>query len=461
MYQWNDFLAEVRLKQGEKEKVVRLPGLLPVGRIYRSGAKADISISDDGAGFLKVGDHGRNRTARFLKVVSDGECRIRFFTGAGYWASRDIRYTETFQKNRDNGWAGGDGINSFNLTNGNDAYDARCEDTMFIFGDTLVGQVDENQIRLQPVEMPNNTYALMKGELEKIEFVIQRDEEGHCVTALVPEGNPVPEEEWFWLQDGVVIQNKLFLSPLVMHGDSSRPEGFQFQIADVCIVEIPILAGKPDFSQAKQRKAGLYRRDGAKQYVGGIAYMPYHPDMGYPQGDGYIYAYGYVSSTEDVNSRPELIVGRIHPEEFVNTDKWRFYNGKEFVSGIENSVSVLGHISCEMSVMPIVDGLNKGKFLAVFQYDGQSPYVGYAIGETPWGPFEEPCRVYECDEKHRVNETVYTYNAKAHTHLSSPASILVSYNVNTPSMEENVRSADIYYPRFIRLHDTTIQGDII
>lgn len=464
MYFLDDFLAEVYVTREETEKTMMLPTHLPVGRIHRTGGNARVSISQDGKEYREVDNHGGHMTARFLKVEKEEsmeECRVRFFTGAGYWASQDVRYTETFLKNRENGWAGGDGINSFNLTDGNDAYNANSQETLFIFGDTLVSKVDENHQRMEPVEMPNNTYALMKGDLDEIEFVIEKDEDGHAKTALVPEGNPDPHEEWFWLQDGVVIGDKLYLSPLIMNSDMGRPEGWQFKVKGVCIVEIPIIDKRPEFSKSRQIKADLYRREADRQYVGGIAYMPYHPDMGYPHGDGYIYGYGYISSLVNENGRPQMIVGRVRPEEFTDTANWRFYNGRDFVPGIENGVSVLEHISCEMSVVPITAGINKGKFLAVFQYDGKSPYVGYAIGETPWGPFAEANRVYECDEKKRVNETVYTYNAKAHSHLSTPYCILASYNVNSPSMKENCRTADIYHPRFIRLHDTTIQEGIL
>lgn len=455
MYCVEDFLAEIHITEEQREKCIRLPYLMPVGRIVHSGCGADVSISHDGKEFLSVGAHGGNRNACYLKVKSTGECRVKFFVGVGYWAKPDNHYSEAFMKNRSNGWAGGDGINSFNLSNGIDAYQAACRETLFIFGDTLVSQVTENNERIEPVFMPNNTYAYMKGNLEQMEFVIPLDEEGKPAAALKPKTEDGSQDGWFWLQDGVVIENKLYLTPLLMYSDESKKEGFQFRVADVCMLEIPIIEGKADFQRSEQLQTMLYKRVGNKEYIGGIAYMPYCAEMGYTDGDGFIYAYGYISSEQA--TMPGMIVGRVTPEQFKNPYAWNFYNGNEFVQGIENGKLVLEHISCEMSVMPIAEGYNRGKFLAVFQYDGQSPYVGYAIGETPWGPFSEPGMVYECDERQRVNETVYTYNAKAHPHLSEPDAILVSYNVNSPSMEENNRTADIYHPRFIRLHDTTIQ----
>lgn len=67
---------------------------------------------------------------------------------------------------------------------------------------------------------------------------------------------------------------------------------------------------------------------------------------------------------------------------------------------MENAAVILEHASCEMSVMPIAEGDMKGKFLAVFQYDVQSSYVAYSVGETPWGPFDTQCKVYYCKEKY-------------------------------------------------------------
>ena len=43
----------------------------------------------------------------------------------------------------------------------------------------------------------------------------------------------------------------------------------------------------------------------------------------------------------------------------------------------------------------------------------------------------------------------FTYNAKAHSHLSTPGRLLISYNVhNLEALGEN---ADIYRPRFVWL----------
>ncbi len=50
-----------------------------------------------------------------------------------------------------------------------------------------------------------------------------------------------------------------------------------------------------------------------------------------------------------------------------------------------------------------------------------------------------------------ISPNTYTYNAKAHPHLSTPDRLLISYNVNTFDFFEHFSNADIYRPRFVWL----------
>jgi hypothetical protein len=108
-----------------------------------------------------------------------------------------------------------------------------------------------------------------------------------------------------------------------------------------------------------------------------------------------------------------------------------------------------------MSVSQLLDGQFKDKYIAVFTYDTNTPYVAFAIGETPYGPFTDPQKIYHTPEQALYKSTTYTYNAKAHPHLSQSTNILVTYNTNTYNFEHNMSNNLIYRPRFIRLIDTT------
>lgn len=454
MYYYDELIAEVSVTEETDSVVTPLPHLVPIGRIYKTGDSCQISVSADGQTFEHIEEHGGNITAGYIKVVCQGSCRVKFFVGKGYWAQEEYRYTDAMKQTME--WAGSDGINSFNLENGKDSYGADCHNTLFVFGDTLVSRVDKKtNERIPPVYMPSNTYGIMNKIPEDIQFVIKKDEEGIPQPVLSPVKSK-EEDGWFWLQDGVVVGGNLYLTPLNMKSDLSKPEGFQFKVDGVTMVKVPVRDKKPVFDEAEFYPASLYKRMEGRQYIGGIAYLPYAPEFGYDEGDGFLYVYGYQNDVDQIQDC-RVFVGRTKPENIRDTESWEYFNGKKFVTGIENAAVILEHASCEMSVMPIIEGDMKGKFLAVFQYDVQSSYVAYSIGETPWGPFESQCKVYHCKEKIYLCNSVYTYNAKAHSHLSKPESILVSYNVNTPSMKDNCRIADIYRPRFILLHDTTIK----
>lgn len=457
MYHVGDLLAQLRLDPEETEKQLILRDLLPIGKILIQGGPCRVWISVSGKpdDFTEVTDSGCDRMASVLRIEGAAPAMARFYVGEGWWAEADRKYTTAFH--RKNGWTGGDGINSFNLQDGNDAYGAETDSTMFIFGDTLVGKVDtDTDERIQPVYMPNNTYAIMGSTLEDLHFVVPEDEQGKPEAVLTPSPDVSDPGDWFWLQDGVVVGQTLYLSPLVMKMDETKPEGFQFKIGGIAMAAVPLSGGQPHFDAARQYKTKLYARKDGFQYVGGIAYMPYTVQAGWKDGDGYIYVYGYRSPLE-IYRNCQLIAGRVRPEDFEKESCWRWYDGEGWNgTDITQAVPLLDHVSCEMSVMPIRAGRQKGKFLAVFQHDVQSSYVAYAVGDSPAGPFEQAKMVWLCDEDRRIDPSVYMYNAKAHSHLSEPDSILVSYNVNTPSMETNERFATIYRPRFIRLHSTSV-----
>lgn len=106
-----------------------------------------------------------------------------------------------------------------------------------------------------------------------------------------------------------------------------------------------------------------------------------------------------------------------------------------------------------MSVTPVTGGPYKGKYIAVYTKGVQTAHVMYAIGDSPVGPFSEPVEFYTCPETGAAakggNGTLYTYNAKAHPHLSEGGKLLVSYNVN-----DNYGLAGHtydYHPRFLWL----------
>lgn len=258
-------------------------------------------------------------------------------------------------------------------------------------------------------------------------------------------------KRWFWLQDGIILNRKLYIYPCLIEEDLNGIEGFEFKTTGVAGLELNIIDGKIDYENVKMREVPFYRLTEDREYV--LPSAIYYNDGPDEKSDGYVYFYGYY------NDRPRfvrhMIVGRIRPEEIADLNQMRYFDGRDWVRDMEKAQSLLTHVSCEMSVQPIIEGENKGKYLAVFQYDVNGPQVAYAIGENLWGPFSEPRIIYVTPEVKDFYSTTYTYNAKSHLHLSEPKNILVSYNCNDMSMANNKMDYRIYHPRFLNFLDTS------
>ncbi len=278
--------------------------------------------------------------------------------------------------------------------------------------------------------------------LKKVEFFNHQnqylDVEAKASSTLLQE----PAKSWLWLQDGVVINNYLYFFPLTVESDTSQPEGLQFKVTGVNQIKVPIQNEFPATKLQTQKRTPFFFKHALGEVTMGGAIMN-HPE------DGYVYVYGYITNY----GLRQMIVSRVLPDEFELFDSYEFYDGVGYGSDLRKAKPLLEHISCEFSVSKILKGRNAGKYICVYTYDVSSPYVAFSIGDSPEGPFTKPQMIYKCPEKEIFGKTTYTYNAKAHPHLSKSTSILVTYNTNTYSLDHNMEVADIYNPRFIRLNE--------
>ncbi len=287
--------------------------------------------------------------------------------------------------------------------------------------------------------------------LNKVKFYhedqLYRDIQVHTNSVLLRDYN----HSWIWLQDGVVIGKNLYFIPMVINSDLSQPEGLQFKVKGVSMFKTPIENEEIKPDKRIQKMAPILVYDQTSEYLYGGAIMSLSKQSFPVNPDGFIYIYGYKTTM----GLREMIVARVKEEAFEFVDEWTYFDGKTFVHDILKSAPILKHISCEFSVSPILEGIYKDKFLAIFTYDVNTPYVSYAIGESPVGPFSKPQKIYKAPEQEIYKSTTYTYNAKAHPHLSSSTKVLVSYNTNTYNFDHNMSNCNIYRPRFIKLNDTT------
>jgi|GEM_PF-767012 len=148
----------------------------------------DLSVSLDGESFTKIEDDYvlsntgeklttiqlNNQKAKYLKISFRSEVGvgnygseffglndISIFLGEGFIVKEATEWDEALT--RYDGWTGADGIFTFNLDTGNDSIGTETDSTLFIFSDTILGNVNpETFLRTNP-EFLNNTIGYFNG----------------------------------------------------------------------------------------------------------------------------------------------------------------------------------------------------------------------------------------------------------------------------------------------------------
>lgn len=348
-------------------------------------------------------------------------------------------------------WLGADGIYSVAL-DGNDAYGSATADTrtFFIFSDSLMGSSDETGYVYWAPGQPSQTSALLTGNVadpDKIEFVWGPGGNGEFGSDKHLFG------EHKWMLDCFVVGDALYILGF--------PEK-DWKPAQMDMIKIPIVNGEPDYASytktANIPQLCYWNERGSYVYAFGIGVMCNTVSAGAPDPDGYIYFYGYRDAVWQM-SRKDLIVSRIKESDFPDFSKLTYWDGEGWSSNIEDCDVLVKNVSCELSVTPVTTGPCKGKYIAVYTEATESANMMYAIGDSPVGPFEDPVKFYTAPE-HGSVEGMYTYNAKAHPHLSSDGKLLVSYNCNNRSTFGRQNTTE-YHPRFLwlNLNAITSQDD--
>jgi hypothetical protein len=343
---------------------------------------------------------------------------------------------------RDSGWLAADGIYSIPLTGVDTPGSARH--TFFVFGDTLIGKVGSNGQLLSGAFFVNNTAAYLYGSKplsENFDFFWGFDDQGRPDAVFIPDTPNTNPGNWYWMGDGVIINGFVYMFAARMKEGSGGV--FNFALEGVALLKSDPRSPNPlqDYLQA-DTPLFFVPTDGRGEIMLGSAVMANTAEAGGPFPDGYIYIYGYQSEPYS----KKLVVARVLPDEIEDFSRWRYWDGSAWSSSIEDIAPLTGRISSEFSVSPLPDG----RFVLVFQRDGMSEYVAVRIGETPVGPFGPVKDIWRCSEVDD-DPDIYTYNAKAHPHLSRPGELLISYNVNTFDFWDLFARPDIYRPRFIRI----------
>ncbi len=479
MYIWN-YNDPVNLSYGVKEITVDYSSD-PTGSWTKLGdytvamasgstgeaASARISFNDKKAQLVRItikNNHGGS---------SNGLSAVRFYCGAGDYSEPAHEWSSVI--NTYDGTFGADGIFSASMS-GNEyskSLDQRTADekTWFVFSDTDVlpsGRSVNEVDRTSPgFEMPNNTFAVFTGndafdgELERFYRQGSSGQQYHLRPSDTSNG-----ARW-WLGDTIIHDGRVYLTPHRVENYSGGM-GFQHTGGTLISFDINSETGITDFA------GGLTEHSGDKNPY--MTYFQGNTDIllnagffantaaaGAPNPDGYIYNYGNYNQ----NGR-FLTVARVPADQFEDLSAYRYYDGSNWVTGIENSMKGPANVSPELSVTPVTFGENAGKYMLLYQHNTQSAQTAVRFSDNPWGPWSEAQVVHYTVEPFYMSQIYdrntpnmdghpYCYNAKAHPALSKAGELIFSYNMNYMGgngHDGHLKNIDNYHPRFLRYSTT-------
>ena len=344
---------------------------------------------------------------------------------------------------RTSGWTGSDACYSYPLSGVDAPGSAGLGSTLFLFGDTFVGDVAPNGSRLPGFSAPRNTAARLDAatpDPAAITFSWGINAQGKpdaVFTPAVPSSNA---QDFLWPQDGFASGGTMRMFGLRLEATSAAPG---FKPVGVSVLSWPAGDELPS-PNVEETEAPLFIPgvNGNGDVIFGAAVMPNTAEAGAPSPDGYVYVYGHLN----VPLNKLLVAARVLPGDVDDFSQWRFWDGASWQPDITRAATLTDRVSSELSMTP----LPGGRFLLVFQLDTISRNVVARVASSPIGPFGPTQQIWRCPEPDQW-PGAWCYNAKAHPHLSGLNELIISYNVNTQKLRDLVNIADIYRPRFIRV----------
>lgn len=371
-------------------------------------------------------------TAAVLAVT--GSCAAQTYT-----VEEAPEWTSFFDTN--SGWTGADGIFALPLDGDERPGGLARTDTFFVFSDTFIGDVSAGGQRVGSHLVNNSLGYLRQGGFQQGAKFFW-DARGSQPGAIVVPDTPLSEAgDWYWFGDGIVLGDQVHVVAQRMRSAPGAP-GFGFARGGMALVTFPT-TGPIDLDSITQVDApiGFPETDDHGGAFFGAGIMPNTVESGAPNPDGFIYIYG---SREDPLVK-KLLVARVPAASFTDFDAWRYWNGHSWVRDVRQSIPVTGRISNELSVSPTPDG----RYALIFSLDTLSGRVAMKRSDTPYGPWDPAEILWDIQTPPGIE--VFTYNAKAHPHLSEPGELLISWNVNAVDFWDHFQYADIYRPRFVKL----------
>jgi len=320
------------------------------------------------------------------------------------------------------GWIGADGAYSAAL--GENKY-------LWLFGDTLVGQVKDGRRIL--AGMAPNSIAIQSGNDPRAASIV-----------FFPDGDfePFlkPEEDlgWFWPYHAVRNAEGLFFFLLQLErADLPPPFGFRLVSTWLGCVNNP--------EDPPKRWSFFHRKipfGNAQRQFGSFILT---------EGD-YGYIYGAVAEPMKNGFAWHMVLARAPLEKLADFSSWLFFRDGEWIKDVERAGRICENVASEFSVsfQPALK-----KYILVYTERGFSERahsVVMRLSPNLHGPWSDPIPVYQCPEA-RQDPRICCYGAKGHPEIArSPAELILTYVANSCAGDLKVlQDADLYRPRFVRI----------
>lgn len=347
---------------------------------------------------------------------------------------------------RDTGWIGADGVYAVAMNGVETPGKASQTETMFWFSDNIWGNISKDTLG-DNWEMSNNCVAYMRGDQpdgKNIEFYRRKNDKGQTLSMFEANTPNAQPGDYYWLGDGYFNHALDSTIYIFAYRIKNIPGGiYPFDDVGLSLIALP-KGSRPPFEDQRQLDVPFFYKDskGKGKLVFGISVLANTVGSGAPNPDGFIYIYGVRGPQK------ELVVARVNEHLFEDFSKWTFWNGSEWTSDVHSCAALTNRVSNEMSVSFMEDG----RVIAAYQLDTNSPDIMIQAGKTPAGPFQLAKKVWTTSQVYEDLD-FYTYNAKAHPHLSRPGELLISYNVNSFDFLDDIK----YKPHHLRPRFFTVK----
>lgn len=310
------------------------------------------------------------------------------------------------------GFTGGDGTYSVKLPD---------DRTVWIFGDTFLGEIEEDGSRKKsdPIYI-RNSFVIQDGEnlTTLYQNINERDHSTVIPPQVLASNFEITEtEQWYWPGDGFIENNelKVFLSEFHQTGDGMWD--FQWKNTALASFSLPDLK-LTDITYFTFQKNNIHW---------GHAVL---------EDDDYTYIYGLGNGKPYV---ARAASGAIY-------DNWEFYTTNGWSKNHENCIPLIDIDGSEQfSVIKL-----KGKYIYITQLGGLSDKICSFTSKKPFTAWTNKQLLYSTPLPEN-NKNIFTYNAVAHPQFIENNAILISYNTNSFELEDHFKDAGIYRPRFIRV----------